>query len=105
MSVNSESTPLLNRALINSYNQRPWYKKKRFYLNLIRRSLAEFLGTALYVFVGVSSVSNIVAADPKAFTSWGIDRHFSLPAATAIVVALAFGLAYGGLMSATMDVR
>ena len=71
--------------------------------NLIRRSMAEFLGTALFVFVGVSSVSNIYAADPEAF-QWDSPAH-PPPAASAVIVALAFGLGYAGLMAATMAVR
>lgn len=97
-----ESTPLLNRAYINPYKQPPWYKNRRFYLGLIRRTLAEFLGTALFVFIGVSSVSNIVAADPAVF-EWSGRAH--PPAASAIVVALAFGTAYAGLVAATMNIR
>lgn len=92
-----ENTPLINRAYVNPYKVAPWYKNKRFYLNLIRRSLAEFLGTALVVFTGVSSFSNIVAAEAA---EWAHP-----PVASAVVVALAFGLAYAGLMAATMSVR
>lgn len=96
-----DSTPLLNRAYINPYKRAPWYKDKQFYLGLIRRTLAEFLGTALFVFVGVSSVSNIVAADPTAFAS----RWSHPPTASAVVVALAFGMAYAGMVAATMNIR
>ena len=66
--------------------------------------MAEFMGTALFVFVGVSSVSNIYAADPEAF-QWDDSSTHLPPAAGAVIVALAFGLAYAGLMAATMAVR
>ena len=36
-----------------------WYRSQDFYLNLIRRSLAEFFGTALFVFIGICSTRDV----------------------------------------------
>ena len=74
----------------------PWYRKPKFYLNLIRRTLAEFLGTGLIVFVAVS-VSGSVWLD------WqnGVQIHI----ASATLVALASGLAYASMMAAMLHVR
>ena len=66
-----------------------WFKSKHFYLNLFRRSIAEFIGTALYVFAGATSVSNFVG-----------NEHPHLP-----TVALTFGFSYAGLSAAMMHVR
>ena len=74
----------------------PWYRKPKFYLNLIRRILAEFLGTGLFVFVAVS-VSSTVWLD------WQNGTH--IQSASATLVALASGLAYAAMMAATLHVR
>ena len=71
----------------------PWYRKPKFYLNLIRRSLAEFIGTALFVFVAVSVSSNL----------WQGGEH--VQSSAAVLVALASGMAYAAMMAATMHVR
>ena len=68
----------------------------KFYLNLIRRILAEFLGTGLFVFVAVS-VSSTVWLD------WQNGTH--IQSASATLVALASGLAYAAMMAATLHVR
>ena len=87
--TSTDSTPLLNRHFINPYKRMYWFKRKHFYLNLFRRSIAEFIGTALYVFAGATSVSNFV----------GNERPH-LP-----TVALTFGFSYAGLSAAMMHVR
>lgn len=90
-----ESTPLLNhRSYLSPYKKTPWYKKKKFYLNLIRRSMAEFLSTGLFVFVAVSSFSNI-----------SVEPRSNVLSSSATVVALAHGLAYAALMAGSMHVR
>ena len=74
----------------------PWYRKPKFYLNLIRRTLAEFLGTGLFVFVAVSVSSNV----------WLDGQQGTLvQSAAAVLVALASGMAYAAMMAATMHVR
>lgn len=92
------STPLLNhnRGYMTPYKKVPWYKRKYFYFNLIRRSLAEFFATGLYVFVAVSALSSASydakygARDPRT--------------STAMVAALAHGFAYSAMMAATVHV-
>ena len=74
----------------------PWYRKPKFYLNLIRRTLAEFLGTGLFVFVAVS-VSGSVWLDRQ--------NGIQIQTASATLVALASGLAYAAMMAATLHVR
>ena len=74
----------------------PWYRKPKFYLNLTRRTLAEFLGTGLFVFVAVSVSSNV----------WvDLERATQIESASAALVALATGLAYTAMMAATLHVR
>lgn len=71
-----------------------------FYFNLIRRGLAEFLGTALFVFTSVSVLSSV----GQASNSWdysGEAESFSI----SISAGLAQGLAYGALVAAMMHVR
>lgn len=77
--------------------RRPWHKDKMFYFNLIRRGLAEFLGTGLFVFTSVSALSNVGQ-------SWDYSdetKSFSV----VISAGLAQGLAYGALVAAMMNVR
>ena len=73
--------------------RRPWHRNKFFYLNLIRRSLAEFLGTGLFVFTAVSALA-------------GVWRDGSWEATSmAVSSGLAQGLVYGALVAAMMHVR
>ena len=74
----------------------PWYRKPKFYLNLIRRTLAEFLGTGLFVFVAVSVSSSV-------WLDWENSTH--VQSASATLVALASGLAYSSMMAAMLHVR
>ena len=64
-------------------------KHKKFYLDLVRSSFAEFVGTALYMFVGATSLSNYVGNDKP-----------HLP-----TVALTFGFSFAGLSAAMQHVR
>ena len=66
-----------------------WFRDKTFYLNLIRRCVAEFVGTMLYVFVGTTVVSNFL--------------HSGTPHLP--TVALAYGFSYAGLVAATVNIR
>ena len=92
LSHTGESTPFLqHQSYVSLYKKAPWYRKKTFYLNLIRRSMAELLSTALFVFVAVSSFINV-----------GMD---SCLASSATTVALVHGLAYAALMAANRHVR
>ena len=95
-SASRDSTSLLQRSLSSPYKKKPWYASKKFYLNLIRRSLAEFLATGLFVFTAVSAASNI---DPLK------ENAYQLPAASATLAGLTHGLSYGALVAATMHVR
>lgn len=63
--------------------------RKSVILNMGRRCFAEFIGTALYMFVGATSVSNFVGNS---------EPH--LP-----TVALTYGFCYAGLSGATLNVR
>lgn len=80
--------------------KRPWHKDKMFYFNLIRRGLAEFLGTGLFIFTSVSALSNVAHAS-EGWEYKDIDGANSL----AISAGLAQGLAYGALVAAMMHVR
>ena len=92
LSHTGESTPFLqHQSYVSLYKKAPWYRKKTFYLNLIRRSMAELLSTALFVFVAVSSFINV-----------GRD---SCLASSATTVGLVHGLAYAALMAANRHVR
>jgi MIP family channel proteins len=82
-----DNTPLLHRPYLATNKRPPWYKDKFFYLNLVRRSLAEFLGTGLFVFTAVSALSGAE------------DRE-----SVAIAAGLAQGLCYGALVAAMMHV-
>nr|CBY89223.1 aquaporin [Suberites domuncula] len=94
-----ETAPLLQRrggGLSNSYSNSPykkprWYKRPKFYINILRRGLAEFLGTALFVFIAVSSASSV---------NIDSDCGRSVSSSSATVVALATGFAYAALMAA-----
>lgn len=66
-------------------NEPKWYKSLDFYLSLIRRSLAEFFGTALFVFIGVCSTRDT-----------DMDSSYDVTPASVTSVALGHGL---GLMS------
>ena len=93
LTVPKDSTPLLQRTpYMSPYKRSPWYLKKTFYFNLIRRSMAEFLATALFVFTAISATSNIISGD-------------STTSASATVMALAHGMSYAALMAATIHVR
>ena len=83
-----ENTPLLHRPYLATNKRPPWYKDKLFYLNLIRRCLAEFLGTGLFVFTAVSALGG--ARDGES---------------VAVAAGLAQGLSYGALVAAMMHVR
>ena len=74
----------------------PWYRKPKFYLNLIRRTLAEFLGTGLFVFVAVSVSGNV-------WLDW--KNGVEIQSASATLIALASGLSYASMMAATLHVR
>lgn len=78
--------------------KRPWYKDKMFYFNLIRRGLAEFLGTGLFIFTSVSALSNVGHASESRDYNDGANS-------LAIPAGLAQGLAYGTLVAAMMHVR
>ena len=84
-----DNTPLLHRPYMATFNRRPWHKDKMFYLNLIRRGLAEFLGTGLFVFTAVSALGGGEGAGSSVAVSAG----------------LAQGLGYGALVAAMMHVR
>ena len=77
----------------------PWYKDKMFYLNLLRRSLAEFLGTGLFVFTSVSALSGGGGGGSGGGGREGGWSDGSVPA------GLAQGLGYGALVAAMMHVR
>ena len=84
-----DSTPLLGhqRGIFKSgpYKRPPWYRDPMFYMNIIRRALAEFLATGLLVFVTMSAEGNSYAS--------------------ATLPALATGFAFAALMAATLHVR
>ena len=83
--------------MYNSPYKKPrWYRRTKFYMNLVRQGLAEFLGTALFVFVAVSASSSVYT---------DVAYGHSLTSSAATVVALATGLAYAALMAANMHVR
>ena len=84
-----EGIPLINKASICPSKKANWHKKRDFYFNLIRRCLAEFVGTALYMFAGITSVSNFIG-----------NNNPHLP-----TIALTFGFAYAGLSGAALHVR
>ena len=94
MSAPRDTTPLLNRPYMAPYKKAPWYKNKRWFLNLVRRSLAEFFGTGLFVFASVSALGNV---NP--------DPQYGVQSSAAVLAALAQGLAYAGLVAAMMHVR
>lgn len=94
MSNPRDTTPLLHRPYMAPYKKTPWYRNHMFYLNLIRRGLAEFLGTSLFVFTAISALSNV-----------NRDPEYSARSSSAIGAGLAQGLAYGGLVAAMMHVR
>lgn len=90
-----ESKPLLHRSYLASQKrQQPWYIDKTFYLNLIRRSLAEFLGTGLFVFTAVSALSGGSKSGEESGGDGG-----------AVSAGISQGLAYGALVAAMMHVR
>ena len=90
-----DTTPLLHHSpYMSPYKKKPWYYSRKFYLNLIRRSLAEYLATALFVFTAVSSASNIIS-----------DRQMEIRSSSATVMGLAHGMAYAALMAATVHIR
>ena len=96
LSHTQESTPFLQRQPNAFPNKKtPWYCKKTFYLNLIRRSMAELLSTGLFVFVAVSSFINVE-----------MDSHYmNVLASSATAIGLVHGLAYAALMAANTHVR
>ena len=81
-----ETTPLLHRPYLATNKRQLWYRDRLFYLNLVRRSLAEFLGTGLFVFTAVSALAGGGSS-------------------AAVSAGLAQGLAYGALVGAMMHVR
>ena len=92
LSHTGESTPFLqHQSYVSLYKNAPWYRKKTFYLNIIRRSMAELLSTALFVFVAVSSYINV--------------EMDSCLASSTTTVGLVHGLAYAALMAANQHVR
>lgn len=96
MSSSRDHTPILHKPYMVPFKKRPWHKDKMFYFNLIRRSLAEFLGTSLFVFTAVSALSNMSR------DSEGRDYD---PSSVAVTAGLAQGLAYGALVAAMSHVR
>ena len=90
MSTARDNQLLLHRPYM--VTKQPWYKDKMFYLNLIRRSLAEFLGTGLFVFTSVSAAA-LSKHDDEGWAN------------LAVSIGLAQGLAYGALVAAMMHVR
>lgn len=100
MSSPRVSTPLLHRPYMMPLRKRAWHKDKMFYFNLIRRGLAEFLGTGLFVFTSVSALSNVGQASKSWDYSDGASS-FSVD----ISAGLAQGLAYGALVATMMHVR
>ncbi len=92
--MNSADYPPLMSATANSANNNknkkcPLLTNRKFYLDLVRSSFAEFLGTALYVFVGATSLTNFIG-----------NEHPHLP-----TVALTFGFSFAGLSAAMQHVR
>ena len=94
-----DTTPLLSHSARGSgvpvpynqpYKKPPWFKRPRFYTSLVRRGLAEFLSTGLFVFIAVSASSSVSEDDSHVINT-----------SSATVVALATGLAYTGLMAAS----
>lgn len=81
-----ESTPLVN---FGPKRVNLCKKGNALRLDLIQRFVAELIGTALYMFVGGTSLSNFVG---------NCSPH--LP-----TVALAFGFSFAGLSGATLHVR
>lgn len=83
-----ETDPLIQKKHISLISR--LYVSKPFLLNLvIKRCTAELLGTALYMFIGASSMSDFIGTN---------DPH--LP-----TVALAYGFCFAGLSGAMVDIR
>lgn len=96
-SQSRDSTPLLahQRGVYSGpYKRPPWYRDTMFYMNLVRRGLAELVATGLFVFVSVSVMSNT-----------DDDYYYSIPSSSATLSGLASGLSFASLMAATMHVR
>ena len=90
MSMNSaDYPPLMSVTIADQKKKCSPFKTREFYFHLIRCSFAEFLGTALYVFVGATSFSNFIG-----------NEHPHLP-----TVALTFGFSFAGLSAAMQHVR
>ena len=87
LSHTGESTPFLqHQSYVSLYKKAPWYRKKTFYLNLIRRSMAELLSTALFVFVAVSSYINVEMETQYTFSAEQYVRVLMSSAATRTTV-------------------
>ena len=71
-----------------------WYKSKQFYLNLIRRCLAEFFGTTLFVYIGVSSTRDT-----------DTDRNYDVSPSSVTAVALGHGLAITAMVASFAHIR
>ncbi len=98
LTVPKDTTPLLHRSpYMSPYKKKPWYRSRTFYLNLVRRTLAEYLATGLFVFAAVSTTTNTIAGEEMDNTR--------LQTSSAVVMALGSGMAYAALMAATMHVR
>ena len=86
----NESTPILS----STSSETKWYKSKQIYLNLIRRCLAEFFGTTLFVYIGVSSTRDT-----------DTDRNYDVSPSSVTAVALGHGLAIMAMVASFAHIR
>lgn len=93
-----ETRPFLHGPYLVPHKKPPWYKDRMFYFNLLRRSLAEFLGTGLFVFTAVSALSSVATEEEEG--EGKADR-----ASIAVSAGLAQGTVYGALVGAMMHIR
>ena len=85
------------KPLLRSSSSKPkWYKSKFFYLELIRRCLGEFFGTALFVFIGVSSTRD-TDTDPN--------HNYDTTPSSVTTVALGHGLAIMAMVASFGHIR
>lgn len=71
-----------------------WYRSKLFYLELIRRCLAEFFGTTLFVFAGVMSTRDT-----------DTDHNYDISPSSVTAVALGHGLAIMAMVASFAHIR
>ena len=84
-----DHTPLLAEKRCFSLKKIYLSLEKNFFVNLLRKSIAECLGTALYVFFGLTSLTNFIG-----------NEHPHLP-----TVALAFGFSFAGISGSLQHLR